>query len=259
MRAWAHGRVRCTGRASSWRSQGAVLGALLLCAHASMRPCAAQTPRYVAAQFACTIFDVRVNTTVTTEMEGRRRVEELRRDGRLLVQGTPDDSGIVIEAWWDSLALSRRADGSTLVPDASGLLGGRYRGVLTPAGRFTRVAAPWVPDEVAEVSDLSLALDDLFPNFAVGTMRPLTDSAHVHRYRLTSSKETDAPATTERPFAVHESESSDGMAVWGREGLLSWIRQVTAETRVAETARRAFRSQLGQKIELRRVGSCAGR
>ncbi len=237
------------------RSQHA-LGALLWCVLATVRPCVAQVPRYEAGQFACTSFDVRVNTTVTTEMEGRRRVEELRRDGRLLVQGTPSDSGIVIEAWWDSLTLSHRADGSTLVPDASGMLGGRYRGVLTPAGRFTRVAAPWVPDEVAEVSDLSLALDDLFPNFAVGTLDPLTDSAHVHRFRLTSSKETDAPATPERPFAVHESESSDGVVAWGREGLLSWVRQVTAETRVAETSRRAFRSQLGQKIELRRTGTC---
>ena len=238
------------------RGSGVALALALFCASASLRPCAAQAPRYLAAQLACTVFDVRVNTTVTTEMEGRRRVEELRRGGRLLVQGTPGDSGIVIEAWWDSLSLSRRADGSTLTPDASGMLGGRYRGVLTPSGGFTRVAAPWVPDEVAEVSDLSLALDDLFPNFAAGTMRPLTDSAHVHRYRLSSSKETDAPATTERPFAVHESESSDGVVAWGREGLLIWIRQVTAETRVAETSRRAFRSQLAQKIELRRTANC---
>lgn len=259
MGAWAHGRVRRVVRASTGRSRAAVVGALLLCANAPMRPCAAQAPRYEAAQFACTSFDVRVSTTVTTEMEGRRRVEMLRRDGRLLVQGTPGDSGIMIEAWWDSLTLSRRADGATLAPDASGMLGGRYRGELTPAGRFTRTVAPWVPDDVAEVSDLSLALDDLFPNFTLGTMRSLTDSAHVRRWRLTSSKGTDAPPTPERPFAVHESEGSDGVLAWGREGLLSWVRQVTAETRVAEAPRRAFRSELAQKIELRRMGSCTAR
>lgn len=201
---------------------------------------------------------MRVSTTVTTEMQGRRRVEELRRDGRLMVRGTPSDSGILIEAWWDSLTLSRRADGSTLAPDASGMLGGRYRGLLAPDGRFTRSVAPWVPDDVAEVSDLSLALDDLFPDFSVGTMRAVTDSAHIRRWHLTSSKETDAPATAERPFAVHESETSDGVVAWGPGGLTSWVRQVTAETRVAETARRAFRSELGQKIELRRIGVCAG-
>jgi len=217
----------------------------------------AQAPRYEAAQFSCAIFEVRVSTTVTTEMQGRRRVEVLRRDGRLLVRGTPSDSGILIEAWWDSLTLSRRADGTTLAPDPSGMLGGRYRGLLTPDGHFTRSAAPWVPDDVAEVSDLTLALDDLFPDFGASTLRAVTDSAHTRRWRLTADKETDAPATDERPFAVHESETSDGVVAWGTGGLLSWSRQVTAETRVAETARRAFRSELGQKIELRRVGSCA--
>ena len=141
----------------------------------------------------------------------------------------------------------------------STLVGLMNTSISDATGRFTRTVAPWVPDEVAEVSDLSLALDDLFPNFAVGTLDPLTDSAHVHRFRLTSSKETDAPATPERPFAVHESESSDGVVAWGREGVLSWVRQVTAETRVAEAPRRAFRSELAQKIELRRVGNCAGR
>ncbi|MBW8772269.1 MAG: hypothetical protein JF590_03085 [Gemmatimonadetes bacterium] len=109
---------------------------------------------------------------------------------------------------------------------------------------------------MAEVSDLSLALDDLFPDLSGSTLRALTDSAHVRRWRLTGRKETDAPATAERPFDVHESETSDGVLAWGREGLLSWVRQVTAETRVAETARRAFRSQLTQDIGLRRVGTC---
>ena len=232
------------------------MGYCVLCSFIATTAAEAQAPRYEAAQLACAIFGVRVSTTVTTEMQGRRRTEELRRDGRLMVRGTPSDSGILIEAWWDSLTLSRRADGATLVLDASGLLGGRYRGVLTPEGRFTRTVAPWIPDEVAEVSDLALALDDLFPDFSVGTLRAVTDSAHVRRWRLTGTKETDAPATAERPFDVHESETSDGVVAWGGEGLLSWVREVAAETRVAETARRAFRSQLGQRIEVRRVGNC---
>jgi hypothetical protein len=218
----------------------------------------AQRPRFDATQLASVEFDVRVRTTVTTELQGRRKVEEIRRDGRLVVQGTSSDGGIAIEAWWDSLSLARRADGTTLAPDPAGLLGGRYRGLLTPDGGFTRSAAPWIPDDVAEVSDLSLALDDLFPDFAASTVRGLSDRAHVHRYQLTSSKETDAPPEGDRSFAVHESESSDGVLVWGREGLLSWVRQVSAETRVSESAQRAFRSQLTQRIELRRVGDCVG-
>jgi hypothetical protein len=218
----------------------------------------AQRPRFDAAQLACATFDVRVRTTVTTDLQGRHQVEELRRDGRLVVRGAPSDSGTAIEAWWDSLSLSRRTDGNTLAPDPSGMLGGRYRGLLTADGRFVRSAAPWIPDEVAEVSDLSLALDDLFPDFSASTIRALSDSARIHRYRLASKKETDAPPEGARSFAVHESESSDGVVAWGREGLLSWVRQVTAETRVSETAQRAFRSQLSERIELRRVGVCAG-
>ena len=217
-----------------------------------------QRPRFDATQLTCVQFDVRVRTTVTTTLQGQRRMEEIRRDGRLVVQGTPSDSGIRIEAWWDSLSLSRRADSATLAPDPSGLLGGRYRGLLTPDGRFVRAAAPWIPDEVAEVSDLSLALDDLFPDLAGSRVRSLSDSAHIHRYRLTSSKETDAPPEGDRSFAVHESESSDGVLAWAREGLLSWVRLVTAETRVSETAQRAFRSVLAQRIEVRRVGNCNG-
>lgn len=206
---------------------------------------------------ACVTYQVTVRTNVTTEMQGRRRVEELRRAGRLVVRGTTADSGIAIEAWWDTLTLSRRADGVTIAPDAEGVFGGRYRGLLHPDGRFERSAAPWVPDEVAEVSDLTVALDDLWPNLTAGTIRRISDSARVRRYRIVASKELDAPATDARPFAVHESESSDGVLAWGREGLLSWVRTVTAETRVAEAPRRAFRSGVVQRIELRRLGGCS--
>lgn len=252
----AQGRGGAGG--SSVRGSGASLALALFCAAAPLRPSAAQAPTYDASQFACTTFDVRVSTNVTTDLQGRRRVEELRRDGRLSVKGTVADSGVALEAWWDTLALWRRADGRTLTPDVDGILGGRYRGLLTPDGRFTRTAAPWVPDEVAEVSDLSVALDDLFPNFSIGTVRRLTNGAGHQRYRLLTTSEVDGPASAERPFAVHESESSDGIVVWGRAGLISWTRQVTAETRVAEAPRRTFRSTVVQGIELRRVGVCAG-
>lgn len=215
-------------------------------------------PRYDARQLACVLFDVAARTKVTTELQGRRKVEEVRRDGRLEVRGTPADAGIAIEAWWDTLTLSRRADGATLAPDAAGILGGRYRGLLRPDGRFARSAAPWVPDEVAEVSDLSVALDDLFPADSGVTVRPLADSAGVRRYRVTSSRVVDSAATADRPFAVSESQSSDGIVAWGAAGLLSWDRQVHAETRVQETPQRVFRSVADQRIVMRRVGVCSG-
>ncbi|HET7042608.1 MAG TPA: hypothetical protein VFI13_11335, partial [Gemmatimonadales bacterium] len=167
-------------------------------------------------------------------------------------------SGVAIEAWWDSLTLSRRAAGELLTPDAGGVIGGRYRGLLRPDGRFVRTDAPWIPDDVAEVSDLSVALDDLFPADSGVTILRLADSAGVARYRIRSGQVVNAPAAGDRPFDAVESQTSDGVAAWGAAGLLSWDRTVHAETRVRETAQRTFRSVANQRIELRRVGVCAG-
>lgn len=227
-------------------------------------------PRYAVEQFACVAYEVRVHTSVTTELQGRLRAESIRRTGTLLVRATAVDSAIAIEAWWDSLRLWRRSDERTLEPDVDGVLGGRYRGRLEADGRFFRTAAPWVPDDVAEVTDLGTALDDLFPPLPPVPLKRgeratsigddqfvrLADSSGRARYRIVSSSERSNPPDSTRSFAIEESESSDGVLVWGREGLLRWERTVTAETKVSEDPRRAFRSRVQQLIEVRRVGSC---
>ena len=249
-----------THASGPWR-EGRLRFSLLLglVATSGALPLGAQgLPRYDAAQLACVVFGVRVTTTVTTDMQGAHRVEEVRRDGRLVVRGTAVDSGIALEAWWDSLALSRRTGDQTLTPDAAGVLGGRYRGLLRPDGRFVRTDSPWVPDEVAEVSDLSVALDDLFPVDSGVTVHRLGDSAGVERFRVQSSRSVDSAATDDRPFAVYESETSDGVVLWGAVGLIGWDRRVQAETRVKESPQRAFRSVADQRIVLRRVGNCTG-
>lgn len=237
--------------------RGFCLPAALVATIAGARALPAQgLPRFAAGQLACVVYQVRVTTAVTTELQAIRRTEEVQRDGRLVVRGTAADSGIALEAWWDSLTLSRRADGTTLAPDASGVIGGRYRGLLRPDGRFVRSEAPWAPDDVAEVSDLSLALDDLFPADSGVTVRRLGDSAGVRRFRVTSARTVDSAATAGRPFGVLESQTGDGLLAWDASGLLSWDRRVRAETRVKETPRRSFRSLADQRIVLRRVGSC---
>lgn len=213
-------------------------------------------PQYRPGQFACVIYRVHVHTSVNTDLQGRTRREEVDRDGLLQVHGTPVAGGTAIEAWWDSLTLSRRTDEDSLAPDASGILGGRYRGVLHADGRFDRTAAPWVPDEVAEVSDLGVALDDLFPVFRTGGARRVGGTRGEERWRIGSDSTVDLPATTERPFAVRESAQSDGVATWDREGLAAWSRTITSETRVRDTPRRTFRSQVDQRIEMRRVAWC---
>jgi len=227
-------------------------------------------PRYQAAQLACVAYEVRVQTAVNTELQGNPRMESVRRTGTLVVRGTAIDSAIAIEAWWDSLRLWRRSDDQTLEPDAEGVLGGRYRGRLEPDGRFFRSAAPSIPDEVAEVSDLTTALDELFPplppkalkrgergtDIAEDLFVRLADSSGRARYRVTSSSASAHPPDSARTFAIKESESSDGILVWGSEGLARWDRTVIAETEITEDPKRAFRSRVQQRIEVRRVGGC---
>jgi hypothetical protein len=254
--AGAQGRRGAEGDRS--RGPGISLALALCCAAAPLRLCVAQAPTYTASQLACASFEVRVRTNVTTELQGRRRVEEIHRDGILRVRGRDASGAIAIEAWWDSLRLSRRADGRTLTPDADGILGGRYIGLLGGDGEFRRVEAPWVPDEIAEVSDLTVALDDLFPVFNPVATRQLADSAGRKRYRLVHSAQIDAPADSARGFAVTESEASEGTVVWGSDGLLRSDRTVTAETRVRETPRRSFRSVIVQRITLQRLVNCVG-
>ncbi len=244
---------------------------LFLATTAGGATASAQAPRYDAAQLACVSYEVRVQTAVVTELQGRRREESLRRTGRLAVRGSAVDSALALEGWWDSLRLWRRAEGRTLEPDAEGVLGGRYRGTLTQEGKFLRTTTPWIPDDVAEVTDIGAALDDLFAPLPPTLLKRgehatglggdqftrLADSAGHQRYRIVSSSEVDSPADSSRSFAVHESESSDGILAWGRSGLARWDRTVIAETRVTETASRAFRSRIEQRIELQRIGECA--
>lgn len=244
--------------------------ALLATALAPRAGLAQAAPTYQAAQLSCVAFDVRVHTAVTTDLQGRRREESLRRTGRLVVQGSASDSGLMLEAWWDTLRLWRRADGGTFEPETEGLLGGRYRGELRRDGVFLRTETPWIPDDVAEVSDVGSALDDLFPPLPAVAMRRgdktedpaankftrLADSARVARYRIISATSADYPADSTRPFAVKETEASDGILAWGNDGLLRWDRTVVAETRVEESPQRTFRSRVEQRIELQRTGSC---
>lgn len=255
------------------RGPGAILALALVCAAVPLSRSAAQAPRYTAPQLACVAYEVRVHTAVNTELQGRPRTESLRRTGTLMVRGTALDSAVAVEAWWDSLRLWRRSEDQTLEPDAEGVLGGRYRGRLEADGRFFRTAEPWIPDDVAEVSDLTTALDDLFPllppsvlkrgervtNLAGDQFVRLADSSGRARYRITSSSSTSHPADSARSFAIEESESSDGILVWGSNGLLRWDRTVVAETRVTEDPRRAFRSRVEQRIEVRRTGDCEQR
>jgi hypothetical protein len=253
---------------------------------------AAQTPRppigfaYTASQFDCARFVERSRGTLDAETGLARRHETLRRDAVWLMRAQPAPEGtasgaLTIEAWLDSLSLAREGPEGTRAPDTDGLLGGRYRGTLTAAGRYTATARPFVPDEVAEVAELGAAMDDLLPPLppvalAVGQrwedssgleLRRLPDSTAGHRVlrRLGLRSRTQADRADIRgdttPVPATQRVEEDGIIEWeaGR-GLVRRVRHIVVETSVPAggAVRRALRSRLAQDVMLvRTAGGCA--
>ncbi|HUR93107.1 MAG TPA: hypothetical protein VMY76_00895 [Gemmatimonadales bacterium] len=241
------------------------------------------TFRYTAAQLVCATFRERSRGQLEAQTGMRQRRETLVRDGVLRVRARSADSGITLEAWYDSLALSRESPEGTIEPDTDGLLGGRYRGTLTPTGRYVTLARPFVPDEVAEVAELGTALDDLLPPLppvplAVGqrwtdqdglTLTRLPDSVSGRRVllRLALRAVTKSNRATVRGDTTalegRQSTREEGQVTWDpATGLVLRSRRLVVETSVAAGGplRQPLRSQLSQEASLVRIGdrACPG-
>jgi hypothetical protein len=235
---------------------------------------AAQAPatfRYTSDQFQCATLRERSRAVLEAETGLRRRRETLSRDGVWRVRGQPGAGEILIEAWYDSVALSRQSPEGTLAPDTEGLLGGRYRGTLSPAGRYAATARPFVPDEVAEVSDLGAAMDELLPPLppvalAVGErwgdsagleLRRLPDSTAGARpvRRLALRARAEANRATIRgdttAIAARQVTVEEGQVDWdAAAGFLRRTRHIVVETSVPAggPVRAALRSRLVQDV-----------
>lgn len=222
---------------------------------------------------ACAAFHQTVDGKVRTELNRRSRIEEAGRDGRIIVQGTAVDSGIHAEVWWDSLNVWRDADDGRIAPSTEGLLGGRYIGTLGARGGWRGTQVPFIPDEVAAITDLTGVPDDLLPRLpphplAVGrtwsdgtefSITRLVDSVggdrRWQRYVLSrktlhrEERDIGAPA----PARIEDSETESGHLTWSdRSGPERWERSIVAETRIVADPKRAFRSRLEQRIVLQR-------
>src|SRR5439155_20055617 len=102
----------------------------------------------------CARFEENSRGRIVVETAGQRRQETVGRFGRWSVRARDSASSIALEAWYDSLSVWREGPAGKSIPNTDGLLGGRYRGVLTSAGRYAVLARPFIPDEVAEVAEL---------------------------------------------------------------------------------------------------------
>ncbi len=260
----------------------AALLALLVAVAAPGAPGGPRVPPpvlYRAAQLDCSRYRQHTESQIETSVAGRIRRETAGLAGLWVVRAraaAPDS--ILLEAWWDTLSVWRRSRDTTLRPDTDGILGGRYRGVLTPDGLYAATARPFVPDEVAEVMDLGSAAEDLLPRLppvplGVGQSWWSADSAlEIRRLddslaaeRLARFREA-ARRTVERirlrgdttPLEARQTTREEGVFVWSeRDGLVWRDRRIMVETGIPARGRvrRPVRSRLEQRVVLERVGS----
>ncbi|MEA2724780.1 MAG: hypothetical protein QOH59_2551 [Gemmatimonadales bacterium] len=256
---------------------GAVMVLTMTLFSAPLRP----TPRqgsaigYTANQLDCARFLEISESRILTEAGGRRRNQTSTRRGVWQFRAAPSHGGVGLEGWLDTLVLTRRSPETAISPDTDGLLGGRYRGTLSRTGIYTSSVRPFVPDEVAEIAEMSGALDDFFPAVparALGpgeewtdslglTIRRLPDSVHsgvsLLRYALESRKESKAAPTPadSLPLKLSMKTEERGEFVWHPvRGLLRRDRRIVVETTVppSRSVRQAVRSKVEQRITVAR-------
>ncbi|MDP9143932.1 MAG: hypothetical protein M3N43_04420, partial [Actinomycetota bacterium] len=246
---------------------------LVLAAHAGAVPAEGAAPqgpapRYTAAMLAETSFDLRVRATIRTQSGGPAREETIARDARLEVRVTADGDTLRLEAWFDSLAVFREGPEGRITPDADGLIGGRFRGTLTPDGHYRSIARPFVPDELAEVTDLGGALHDLLPllpatalaiggRWDAGTLRIVrrpdstSQGIRLERYRWSrvAADTTTAFHDDSLRYETRTRHEEEGDLVWHPvHGPLVWHRvsRIAIEIPAEGPVRRAVRTSVAE-------------
>lgn len=240
-------------------------------------PAPASAARYSAAQLHCARFVETSRSEIETETARGAVNATVQREGIWSFRARDTSGGVALEAWYDSLALRRRTSEGDVVPDTDGLIGGRYRGLLTPSGEYAEVARPFVPDEVAEVADLSGAGGDLLPPLpprplAAGeswgdsalSLTRLPDTALAGRplehFRLESRTETRTaiPRGDTVPIPLRQTTVEQGDIYWSpASGLVRRQREITVEATVPSggRVRQPARSRVVQRVELTRLAA----
>ena len=230
---------------------------------------------YAPSQLQCARFQETSQSTIQTQASGRTRSQTSERRGLWQFRAAPSKTAIFLEAWLDSLTLTRQSAEATISPDTDGLLGGRYRGVLSPTGAYTSEARPFVPDEVAEMADMATALDDFFPPLPPGplpvgkawtdsrglTVRRLPDSSlsglPLFRFELERRGEIRVVAKRGDTLSVPRRQVTEerGSFIWHPTlGLVRRDRKIVVQTAVpmSRTVRQPVRSKVEQQIVVAR-------
>ena len=234
-------------------------------------------PSYAAPQLHCARFTEISHSDIETET-ARGSVEATAdRIGVWSFRARDSSGSIVLEGWYDSLTLRRRTAESEVSADTDGLIGGRYRGLLRPTGGYVEIARPFLPDEVAEVADLSGVAQDLLPPLppeplgrgeswagAGLELSRLPDTVVAGRpllhFRLESrgNIREAVPRGDTVPIPVRQTTVEQGDIFWSpTSGLVRRTRDITIEATVPTGGRitQPVRSRVVQRVELTRLPS----
>ena len=237
---------------------------------ACARPGAAQAPAYDARTIGCAKFAESVRSTVQSSYGAVRRTEQVGRDGVLMVRARPDSGGLAVEAWYDSLVVFREGPEGRVVPNAEGILGGRYRGTLDPWGDYLAEVSPFVPAAIREVFDFARVVLHFFPplpRVAIAPGREWSDGAGLTIWRVADSAAAGGPVSRYRwtrreaweegvaagdsTVTVHRAEVENGSLRWGdAAGPLGWESSVVA---AIEFPGGAGRTEVTQQVRVRRM------
>jgi hypothetical protein len=232
----------------------------------------------------CYAFSEVIRTSIRSR-SGTALVENRAgRDGIMVIEIGGGRDSLELAGWYDSLAVWRETSTGREVPEVEGFLGGRYRGRLSPDGRYTAAAVPFVPSEVQEVADLEPVMDDFLPRLPPADLEPgrewrdtsglaikrapdLDDkSGPIARYRwswtrrITDQVETGDSVTVPLEQQVKEEGELRWSASWGP---LGWTRHLAIGARVPVQGpiKRSVQSVVEQDITVvRRLSDplCAG-
>jgi hypothetical protein len=227
-------------------------------------------PSYTEEMLACAAFREEVRSDIRNESGTIFRDERAGRDGVLLVQAARGDSGLALTSWYDSLHLYREGPEGRTVPDAEGLLGGRWRGTLTSRGRYRGNESPFIPDEVAEIADLRGLMGDFFPVLEeypgreVSVRRIGEEAGGLGRYAWTIKFRADTSGAVDDTLVVPMGRQfqENGTMTWDRlRGPMRWERTITVIGRIEAKGpiRRGMRSTVVQRVRVERIEnrSCA--
>jgi hypothetical protein len=231
-------------------------------------------PQYRADLLRCAAFVEDVRTTVDARRGMRGWQEKGFRHGLLQVRATPHQEGLAFEAWFDSLAVEYTSPEGKAIPDTDGLVGGRWNGLMRPHGEVSLTVRPFMPPDLAQVSDLSDALVDFFPPLAPAALAPgaewsdslgleverLRDSTasgeRLLRFRWRMTSQGGASGIVDTTVRLRQEIEDDGILVWGvARGPLAWRREIRVGTRVGASRRGGTPSEgrITQLVSVRRI------